>query len=96
MINAFSPVALACAAILVITGLIAAWVHLGTIDALLHSAYGRTLLIKLSAVVLLAALGVVNWRVLRPALGDEPSAHRIRRSATAELVLGGFSAGSGM
>jgi putative copper export protein len=54
----------------------------------LHSGYGRLLLIKLSLIVLLAAFGAVNWRVLRPALSDGIALQRLRRSATVELVIG--------
>ncbi|HEX6534907.1 MAG TPA: copper resistance protein CopC [Gemmatimonadaceae bacterium] len=88
LVNAFSPLALTCAALLALTGVIAGWVHLGTLGALGTSEYGRVLVIKLGVIALLAALGAVNWRVLRPALGDVAAARRLRRSATAELVMG--------
>ena len=35
-----------------------------------------------------AALGAWNWRRVRPALGAAPGAGRLRRSATAELLIG--------
>ena len=87
-VNAFSPVALWCAAIVALTGVVAAWMHLGTLSALWTSGYGRTLLVKLALVATVLALGAVNWRVLRPSLGTESGAARIRRSAMLELAAG--------
>ncbi|GLC25198.1 CopD family protein [Roseisolibacter agri] len=87
-VNAFSPVALACAAVVALTGGLSAWLHLGALDALWRSAYGRTLLVKLALLVLVAAAGAYNWRRVRPALGDASGAARLRRSATVELALG--------
>jgi putative copper export protein/methionine-rich copper-binding protein CopC len=88
LINAFSPVALACASLLVITGLLAAWLHLGSVPALWQSRYGQVLLVKLAVIVFLVALGFINWRVMRPALGTDAATRRIRGSAVAELALG--------
>jgi putative copper export protein len=88
LVNAFSPVALACAAAIAITGVLAAWMHLGTVSALWASDYGRVLLVKLAVIVVIATLGAVNWRVLRPALGNVDAARRIRGSAIAELAIG--------
>jgi len=85
-VNAFSPVALTSAGVLVVTGVIAAWLHLGSWHAFVASDYGRTLLIKLALVATVVALGAINWRILRPALGTEAAARRLRRSAALELV----------
>jgi putative copper export protein len=87
-VNAFSPVALTGAALVALTGLLAAWMHVGTLDALWHSPYGRLLLLKLAVIALVAAFGAFNWRVLRPSLGDVRTARRIRSSAVAELAMG--------
>ncbi|HEX5870384.1 MAG TPA: copper resistance protein CopC, partial [Longimicrobium sp.] len=43
LVNAFSPTALAFAGALTLTGLFAAWLHMGSIPALWESGYGRTL-----------------------------------------------------
>ena len=89
MVGAFSPLALLCAAVVALTGAAAAWLHLGGLDPLLASAYGRTLLVKLALLTLVTALGAWNWRRLRPALAaDEGAALRLRRSSLAELALG--------
>ncbi len=87
LVNAFSPVALACAGLAAVTGLFAAWVHLGTLPALWQSTYGRTLLVKLAVLSVVAATGAYNWRRVRPALGGDPATARLRRSASLELAV---------
>ncbi|HEX5521618.1 MAG TPA: copper resistance protein CopC [Longimicrobiaceae bacterium] len=85
LVNAFSPTALGFAALVVVTGALAAWLHLGSLAALWASGYGRTLLLKLAAVAVLVAAGAYNWRVVRPALGSDAATGRLRRSAGFEL-----------
>ncbi len=86
LVNAFSPFALVCAAVLVGFGLLTAWRHLHTLPALWTTLYGRTLIVKLVAVLGVVALGAWNWRRAKPQLGSEAAAHAIRRSAVAELT----------
>jgi copper transport protein len=88
LVNAFSPTALLFAGVTAGTGLVAAWMHLGSVPALWETPYGRTLLIKLAVLSIVAGTGAYNWRRVRPALGDVAGAVRIRRSATAELAVG--------
>lgn len=88
LINAFSPTALFFAGVVVSTGLFAAWVHLGSVPALWQSAYGRTLLVKLAVLSVVFGTGAYNWLKVRPALGDEVAAHRLRRSAGLEVAVG--------
>ncbi|HEY0154142.1 MAG TPA: CopD family protein [Longimicrobium sp.] len=88
LVNAFSPVALVCAAALTVTGLFATWLHVGAPSALWQTDYGRTLLIKLALLATVFGTGAYNWRRLRPALGDEAGAVRLRRSATVEIAAG--------
>jgi copper transport protein len=88
MVRAFSPFALLFAGTVVLTGVISAWTHLGSVGALLGSSYGRVLLLKLAALLPLVAVALYNWRRLRPALGDDAGAERLRRSASAELLVG--------
>ena len=73
---------------LVLTGLFSAWLHLGSLDALWSSGYGRTLGLKLLLFVPLFATGAYNWLRVRPALasGDAP-ARRIRLSGGVELAV---------
>ena len=87
LVNAFSPTALLFAGVTAGTGLVAAWMHLGSVPALWETPYGRTLLIKLAVLSIVAGTGAYNWRRVRPALGDVAGAGRVRRSATAELAV---------
>lgn len=88
LVSAFSPLALACAGIVALTGVASAWIHLGGPGALATTGYGRTLLVKLALVALVAAAGAYNWRRVRPSIGDESGVHRLRRSVRMELALG--------
>ena len=87
LVRAFHPIALTCAAVVIASGLVAAWLRLPTIAALWESTYGRILLVKLAFVALVVILGALNWRRLLPTLGDERSARRITRTASAELTI---------
>lgn len=87
LISAFSPVALVCAGLLVVTGVVAAVLHLGSFGALWGSRYGVVLLIKLAVIAVLLVVASINWRVLRPRLGTDAATRRIRGSAIAELSL---------
>jgi copper transport protein len=71
-----------------VTGLFATWLHVGAPSALWQTDYGRTLLIKLALLGTVFGTGAYNWRRLRPALGDEAGATRLRRSATVEIAAG--------
>jgi putative copper export protein/methionine-rich copper-binding protein CopC len=88
IVRAFSPVALACAGLVVLSGLATAWLHMAAVSELWTSAYGRTLLLKVAIVALVAAAGAYNWRRLTPALEHESGVGRLRRTATMELVAG--------
>jgi len=90
MVNAFSPLALGAAAVLVTFGLITGWRHLrGDIANLWTTPYGWALIAKLCVVAIVFALGAWNWRRQRPTLGTEAAATSIRRSATSELIAAG-------
>ncbi|MEO5825696.1 MAG: CopD family protein [Gemmatimonadales bacterium] len=88
LVTAFSPVALSAAALVATTGVFAAWVHLGSIDALWAGGYARVLLIKLGVLSLVVATGAYNWRVVRPALLRGQEDAPIARSAGFELAIG--------
>lgn len=88
LVNAFSPTALFFAGAVAATGVFAAWLHLGEVPALWQSAYGRTLLLKLGVLSVVFGTGAYNWLKVKPALGDEAAAGRLRRSAIVELTVG--------
>ena len=87
LVNAFSPTALAFASLVGLTGLFAGWLHLGSVSALWESGYGRTLLLKLALLSIVALTGAYNWLRVRPALGDETGTARLRRSAGIEVAV---------
>lgn len=87
LVPAFSPLALTCAGVLAASGVLAAWVHVPTVAALVTSSYGRRLSLKLALVAAVGALGFVNWRKLTPRLPDRVGRMALRRAATWELVL---------
>jgi copper transport protein len=88
LVNAFSPLALVAASIVAITGVTTAWLHLKRVSSIWTTSYGIALVIKLVLVLIVALLGVWNWRRVRPSLGGEGSEQVIRRSATMELTFG--------
>lgn len=88
LFNSFSPTALLFAGVTATTGVFAAWLHLGSVPDLWQTDYGRTLLIKLAILSVVAGTGAYNWLRVKPALGRLEGAARIRRSATIELTVG--------
>ena len=88
LVNAFSPTALMFAGLVGATGVFAAWVHLGSIPAIWQSQYGKTLLVKLAVLSIVALTGAYNWLRVKPTLGQVEGAARVRRSASVELVVG--------
>lgn len=89
LVTAFSPVALSCASLTVVTGAFAAWLHLDTMPALWQTRYGQVLLLKLALLSATAGIGLYNWRRVAPGLGSGPAGARLlRRSSTLELMIG--------
>lgn len=87
LVNAFSPAALASAGGVVASGVLSAWLRLGTIAAIWNSTYGRILLAKLAVLTGVVGTGAYNWLRVRPALGSEAANRRLQRSAAAELAI---------
>jgi putative copper export protein len=85
MVNGFSPLALRCGVLLVLSGLTTAWMHLNPLSSLWSTPYGYTLLAKLCVVAVVFGLGGWNWRRQRPRLGSEQAAGMIRRSSIMEV-----------
>ena len=88
IVNAFSPIALGCAGVVLLTGLVTAWLRLGAIAPLWTTSYGRVLLIKLGLLIGVAGTGAYNWLRIRPTLGTPEATARLKKSATAELAIG--------
>lgn len=87
MINAFSPIALSCGGLIVLTGVIASVYHLKPLRTLWTTPYGAALMFKLIFVVLLFAAGAWNWRRMKPRLTGDDAISPMRSFATLELLL---------
>lgn len=86
LVNAFHPIALGSAAIVMAAGGLLALRYLDwSVTALWGSRYGRTLALKLLVLAGVAALGRHNWKVVRPTLGSPEGANRIAKSSMLEL-----------
>ena len=85
LVNTFSPVALASATIVVLSGVIASWIHLEHLSSLWLTAYGKVLLLKLALVMVTILIGAYNFRRVQPVLVREEGTAKLRRSAAAEL-----------
>jgi copper transport protein len=88
LVNAFSPVALLSAGIVVVSGVIASWVHVQHLAALWQTAYGQVLLAKLALVALTLMMGAYNFRRVQPQLVRQEGTTRLRLSSAIELSLG--------
>jgi putative copper resistance protein D len=88
LIGAFSRLAVRLVPLLLVAGLLLAWVLLGSISALL-SVYALFLLVKLTAVLVLLLLAAANKHKLTPgvAAGEGTAMLGLRRSISAELAL---------
>jgi putative copper export protein len=87
MINAFSPVALMSAGIVVATGVGSSLIRLNGLGNLRTTPYGGALMLKLLFVVFLFAAGAWNWRRIKPRLTTDEAIVPLRRSASLELSI---------
>ena len=91
----FSPIALGCVVVLLVTGTVQAFEHVGAWTALLDTGFGRAVLIKVGLIVALIGLGAVNRRRVVPGLERLAAAraapgelgHLLRRTLRAEVAL---------
>ena len=84
----FSAIALGSVVALVVTGGVAGWRLVGSLQGYVGTPYGRTLLLKVVLFLGVATIGALNWRRLRPRLGSPGGDVAMGRSASAEFVLG--------
>jgi len=87
MINAFSPIALTCGGLIILTGVIASLYHLTPLNTLWTTPYGAALIFKLVFVAILFAAGAWNWRRMKPRLTGDDAISPMRSFATLELLL---------
>jgi len=89
----FSRIALACVVVVILSGVGNAIVHIGGVPAVVGTAYGRLLLLKLAILVPILLLGVLNRRALIPRLSGEavsvgrPAMRALARAVFAESAL---------
>ncbi|WP_299960870.1 CopD family protein [uncultured Roseobacter sp.] len=88
LLHRFGTVASVTVALLITVGLILAWLMTGSITGLLTTAYGWTLIAKLTVVTGLMSLAAMNkWRLVPSLASDGPgAADRLRRSIQLEAV----------
>ncbi|HLB10340.1 MAG TPA: CopD family protein [Gemmatimonadaceae bacterium] len=87
LVKRFTTLALLCTCLLLLTGATTAWLHLGTIEALWTSSYGKTLIVKLSLVFVVFVIGGYNNLRVKPTLGTQDAARRLKRTATFEIAV---------
>jgi putative copper export protein len=87
LVPAFSPLAVASVVVMIVTGTLASWVHVGSFTTLFTTRYGRLLSLKLLLVAIVMVLGANNWKRLTPKLGDPGGPRAMRRAAVTEVIL---------
>ncbi len=87
MVSVFSPLGLACGALVVMTGVVSAAAHLGSIRAIWATDYGRVLILKLGIVAVVAGLGGYNWLRMRPGLASSREGKPLRVAGGFELAF---------
>lgn len=89
LVAQFSNVARAAVAVIILTGLYAAWLQVGSLTALLTTLYGQLLVIKLILIVPLVAIAAFNLIVTQRGLraGGSIWTQRLRRLVGVELAL---------
>lgn len=95
LIPRFSALALISVGLLALTGLYASILHVGSVEALLDTIYGRTLLVKLIIIIPMLLLGAINFLLTSPGMrravsdnGEGGQVSRFRRLVSSEVVLG--------
>lgn len=87
LVNTFSPMALTCGGLMVLTGTIASVFHLRHVRDMWTTPYGVALSLKLLFVAMLFGAGAWNWRRMKPRLTGDDAVVPMRSMATFELVL---------
>ncbi len=88
----FSQMGYTAVTLLIITGTVNSIMLVGSFHALVASAYGHLLMVKMALFMAMVGLALVNRLRLMPHLHDRPSTlaplHALCRSALAEQALG--------
>jgi copper transport protein len=91
----FSAVALATVAVVAATGTASAWAQVRTFDALVDTSYGQLMLVKVTAFLVLVALGWLNRSRLLATVERTiaPLTRSLRAEAAIAVVIVGVTAG---
>ena len=68
-----------------VTGVFAAWLHLGAASALWSEPYGRILSLKLFVVLVIVSCGAYNWRRSRDRVQGSADPPRLPPTVAVEL-----------
>ncbi len=89
MARRYSSMALYSVAVLVLAGVCLAWFYVGTWSGLYGTSYGVLLLAKIYLLLVMLAMGVGNWFLVRKLNTDpQPLLEKLRRFAEVEIGLG--------
>jgi copper transport protein len=90
----FSAVALVCWGLLIMTGVYAAWLHVGSWDALRTTDYGKSLMMKLALIGLVLVFAALNLLLVTRRLAADPGGEgsarwrrRLGAAVSAEILI---------
>ena len=86
-VASFSRMALPAVLLIVASGAVSMFLHVGGPGPLFSTTYGRTLLVKLLVLAGAFGIGFYNWRSVQPALSESGQTGLLRVPATAELIV---------
>ena len=87
-IASFSPLALASAAAIGVTGLLASWVHVDQISSMWTSPYGQRLSLKLALLLIVLGFGAFHWKRAQDRVQASHGSGRLPLTVAIELVGG--------
>jgi copper transport protein len=82
----FSRVALACIAVLTVTGTVQAWREIGSFSAIPGTWYGRLVVVKVAALGLIVVLGYLSRRIVLSRPTKTSALVQLRRTVSIEVV----------
>lgn len=90
----YSPLALLAFVGVAASGVVSAWLRLGSFDALVGTGYGQLVMIKTGALVTLGVFGAIHRQFLIPRIASEQNGGRVFAwFATVELAVMGIASG---
>ncbi|WP_197074154.1 MULTISPECIES: cytochrome c oxidase assembly protein [unclassified Leucobacter] len=93
LVRRYSPLALFAFVGVAASGVVSAWVRLGSLDALLNTGYGQLVLLKTLALILLGGFGAIQRERLIPRIAGPNGGRVFAWFAVAELAVMGFASG---